>query len=29
MTTINSGETFKGASRFASGKGRHGDFENI
>ncbi len=29
MDTINSGETFKGASRFASGKGRHGDFGDI
>ena len=29
MQTIQSGETFKGASRFASGKGRHGDFEDI
>ena len=29
MATIQSGETFKGASRFASGKGRHGNFENI
>ena len=29
METINSGETFTGASRFASGKGRHGDFGDI
>lgn len=29
METINSGETFKGASRFAGGKGRHGDFGDI
>lgn len=29
METINSGETFRGASRFASGKGRHGDFGDI
>ncbi len=29
MATVNSGETFKGASRFASGKGRHGDFGDI
>ena len=29
METMNSGETFRGASRFASGKGRHGDFEDI
>ena len=26
---IRSGETRAGASRFAAGKGRHGDFENI
>ena len=26
---INSGETVAGASRFASGKGRHGNFEDI
>jgi len=29
MQTVQSGETFKGASRFASGKGRHGNFEDI
>ena len=29
MDTINSMETVNGAKRFASGKGRHGDFENI
>ncbi|MBT8220154.1 MAG: crotonase/enoyl-CoA hydratase family protein [Bacteroidia bacterium] len=29
IKTIQSNETFEGASRFASGKGRHGDFENI
>jgi len=29
METINSNETFIGASRFASGKGRHGNFEDI
>ena len=29
METMNSGETFRGASRFASGKGRHGDFGDI
>ena len=29
MDTISSGETEQGAGRFASGKGRHGDFEQI
>lgn len=29
MKAIESNETLEGASRFASGKGRHGDFENI
>jgi len=29
MATLQSGETVKGAQRFASGKGRHGDFKNI
>ena len=29
MTTIQSQETLKGAQRFASGKGRHGNFEEI
>ena len=29
LQTIQSGETFAGASRFAKGKGRHGSFENI
>jgi len=29
METINSMETITGAKRFASGKGRHGNFENI
>ena len=29
MKAIEANETFKGASRFASGKGRHGDFTNI
>lgn len=29
METINSGETVEGASRFASGKGRHGNFRDI
>lgn len=29
METIHSGETVAGASRFASGKGRHGSFEEI
>ena len=29
MAVIDSGETRKGASRFAAGKGRHGDFESI
>lgn len=29
METINSKETVIGATRFASGKGRHGNFENI
>ncbi len=29
METINSGETLKGASRFSSGKGRHGNFKDI
>ncbi len=28
MTTIQSNETFEGAKRFASGKGRHGSFED-
>jgi hypothetical protein len=26
---ISSGETRDGATRFAEGKGRHGDFDNI
>ncbi len=26
LETINSGETLEGASRFASGEGRHGSF---
>jgi len=29
MQTMQSGETFAGASRFAKGKGRHGSFEDI
>lgn len=29
MTTIESNETLEGAKRFASGKGRHGSFDNI
>ncbi len=29
METINSGETLAGATRFADGAGRHGDFEDI
>lgn len=29
MTTIQSNETLEGAKRFASGKGRHGSFEDI
>jgi enoyl-CoA hydratase len=29
IETIRSGETASGASRFASGAGRHGDFENL
>ena len=29
METINSKETVIGATRFASGKGRHGNFEDI
>jgi len=29
MSTIQSNETLEGARRFASGKGRHGSFENI
>ena len=29
MTVIGSGETASGANRFAAGRGRHGDFEDI
>lgn len=29
MEVVQSGETFKGANTFASGKGRHGDFSNL
>ena len=29
LEVVRSGETREGAARFASGKGRHGDFENI
>ena len=29
MQVIDSGETVRGASRFAQGKGRHGDFDDI
>ena len=29
LEVIGSGETGRGASRFAAGKGRHGDFESI
>ena len=29
MQVIESGETVAGATRFASGRGRHGDFDNV
>jgi len=29
LETLNSGETLRGASRFASGKGRGGSFEDL